>query len=236
MYAATFEALMDTVKSSEVFDEEALARDFEDQESAPQLALETRPVPPDFNPARFSELVCRTLDHPDFRALPSHQQILYLQFLRHSHGCGASHVQASIADMAQWVGTRGKNALRARQQLVTVGLLKITVRPRQFVKGQFEVRLFSPRARPHISPDTMIHRFHQFTGKDLEILDSQIRTADPEIRESLLDDTRQLLADMKRGGFELPPETETKIYKYLAFVRLTGRWRITSRFKDWDVI
>lgn len=227
---------MDTVKSSEVFDEEALAREFEEQESVPQLTSETRPAPPDFNPARFSELVCQTLDHPDFRALPSHQQILYVQFLRHSHGCGTSHVKASIADMAQWVGTRGKNALRARQQLVTAGLLKIAVRPRQFLKGQFEVRLFSPQTHPHISPDTMIHRFHQFTAKDLEILDSQIRTAEPEIREALLDDTRQLLVDMKRGGFELPPETETKIYKYLAFVRLTGRWRITSRFKEWDVI
>ena len=227
---------MDTMKSSEVFDEEALTREFEGQESAPQLASETRPALPDFNPARFSELVCQTLDHPDFRVLPSHQQILYLQFLRHSHGCGISHVKASIADMAQWVGPRGKNALRARQQLVTAGLLKISARPRQFLKGQFEVRLFSPQTHPHISPDTMIHRFHQFTAKDLEILDSQIRTAEPEVRESLLDDSRQLLIDMKRGGFELPPETETKIYKYLAFVRLTGRWRITSRFKEWDVI
>lgn len=227
---------MDRVKSSEVFDEEVLAREFEEPESVTQLSSEAQREPPDFNPARFAELVCHTLDHPDFRALPSHQQILYLQFLRHSHGCGASRVKASIADMAQWVGTRGKNALRARQQLVTAGLLKITVRPRQFLKGQFEVRLFSVQPRPHISPDTMIHRFHQFTAKDLEILDSQIRTAEPEVRESLLDDTHQLLADMKKGGFELPPETETKIYKYLAFVRLTGRWRITSRFKDWDVI
>jgi hypothetical protein len=227
---------MHTVKSSEVFDEEALAREFEEPKPAPQLASETQPELPDFNPARFSELICQTLDHPDFRTLPSHQQLLYLQFLRHSHGCGTSRIKASIADIAQWVGTRGKNALRARQQLVAAGLLTITVRPRQFLKGQFEVRLFSPQTRPHISPDTMLHRFHQFTVKDLEILDSQIRTADPEVREALLDDTRQLLAEMKRGGFELPPETETKIYKYLAFVRLTGRWRIASRFKDWDII
>jgi hypothetical protein len=223
-------------KSSEVFDEEAIAREFEEPESAAQTTTETHAEPPDFNPARFAELVCHTLDHPDFRALPSHQQILYLQFLRHSHGCGTSHIKVSISDIAQWVGTRGKNALRARQQLVTAGLLKITVRPRQFLKGQFEVRLFSRQTRPHISPDTMIHRFHQFTAKDLEILDSQIRTAEPEVRETLLDDTRQLLADMQKGGFELPPETETKIYKYLAFVRLTGRWRIASRFKDWDGI
>ncbi len=227
---------MGTVRSSEVFDEEALARDFVEPESVAQLASSTRPEPPNFNPARFSELVCQTLDHPDFRALPSHQQILYLQFLRHTHGCGTSRVEASIADMAQWVGTRGKNALRARQQLVTAGLLKIVVRPRQFLKGEFEVRLFSLQAGPRISPDTMIHRFHQFTTEDLSMLDSQIRTAEPEIREALLDDTHQLLGDMKRGGFELPPETETKIYKYLAFVRLTGRWRITSRFKDWDII
>lgn len=227
---------MDTVKSSEVFDEEALAREFEEAKPIPQLASEIRPEPPDFNPARFSELVCQTLDHPDFRALPSHQQMLYLQFLRHSHGCGTSRIKVSIADMAQWVGTRGKNALRARQQLVAAGLLKVMVRPRQFLKGQFEVRLFSPQARSHISADTMIHRFHQFTGEDLAILDSQIRTAEPEVRETLLDDTHQLLDDMKRGGFEFPPETETKIYKYLAFVRLTGRWRIASRFKDWDVV
>lgn len=236
MFVSIVEISMDTVKSAEVFDEEALTQEFEEAESAPQLASKPRPEPPDFNPARFSELVCQTLDHPDFRALPSHQQILYVQFLRHSHGCGTNHVKASIAEMAQWVGTRGKNALRARQQLVTAGLFKITVRPRQFLKGQFEVRLFSPETRPHISPDTMIHRFHQFTAEDLAILDSQLRTAEPEVRESLLDDTHQLLADMKKGGFELPPETETKIYKYLAFVRLTGRWRITSRFKDWDVI
>lgn len=227
---------MDTVKSSEVFDEEALAREFEEPESAPQLASKSQPDPPDFNPARFSEFVCQALDHPDFRALPSHQQILYLQFLRHSHGCGTNHVKASIADMAQWVGTRGKNALRARQQLVTAGLLKVTVRPRQFLKGQFEVRLFAPKTRQHVSPDTMIHRFHQFTGEDLAVIDSQIRTAEPGVRESLLDDTHQLLGDMKRGGFEIPPETETKIYKYLAFTRLTGRWRITSRFPDWDVV
>jgi hypothetical protein len=223
-------------KSSEVFDEEALAREFEEPESAAQTTAETHPEPPDFNPARFAELVCHTLDHPDFRALPSHQQILYLQFLRHSHGCGNSRIKASISDIAQWAGTRGKNALRTRQQLVSAGLLKITVPPRQFLKGQFEVRLFSRQTRPHISPDTMIHRFHQFTAKDLEILDSQIRTAEPEVREGLLEDTHQLLADMKRGGFELPSETETKIYKYLAFVRLTGRWRIASRFKDWDDI
>lgn len=227
---------MDTVKSSEVFDEDALVREFEQSESAPQVTSEDEPELLDFNPARFAEVLSQTLDHPDFRALPSHQQILYIQFLRHSHGRGTNRVKASIADMAQWVGTRGKNALRARQQLVAAGLLKITVRPRQFLKGQFEVRLFSMQARPHISPDTMIHRFHQFTAKDLEILNSQIRTAEPEVRQALLDDTHQLLADMKRGGFELPPETETKIYKYLAFVRLTGRWRITSRFKDWDVI
>ncbi len=227
---------MDIVKHPEVFDEEALAKEFEESESVPQLVSTTPPKPPDFNPARFSELVCQTLDHPEFRALPSHQQILYLQFLRHSHGCGTNQVRASIADMAQWVGTRGKNALRARQQLVTAGLLKITVRPRQFLKGQFELRLFSPDTSPRISPDTMIHRFHQFTAEDLAILDSQIRTAEPEVREALLDDTHQLLGDMKRGGFEIPPETETKIYKYLAFIRLTGRWRITSRFKDWDVI
>lgn len=227
---------MDAGKSSEVFDEEALAREFEEPKSVPQLASEKQQEPLDFNPARFSEFVCHTLDNPDFRTLPSHQQILYLQFLRHSHGCGTSRVKASIADMAQWVGTRGKNALRARQQLVTAGLLKITIRPRQFLKGQFEVLLFSPQARPHISPETMLHRFHQFTTKDLEILDSQIRTAEPEVREALLDDARQILTDMKRGGFEFPPETETKIYKYLAFVRLTGRWRITSRFKEWGVI
>ncbi|MDR4470095.1 MAG: hypothetical protein MRJ68_17640 [Nitrospira sp.] len=227
---------MDSGKSSEVFDEEALTRDFEEPESVTQVPTPVQLERPDFNPARFAELVCHTLDHPDFRALPSHQQILYLQFLRHSHGCGTSRIKASISDIAQWAGTRGKNALRTRQQLVSAGLLKITVRPRQFLKGQFEVRLFSRQIRHHISPDTMIHRFHQFTVKDLEILDSQIRTAEPEVRESLLDDTRQLLADMKRGGFEIPPETETKIYKYLAFVRLTGRWRITSRFKDWDGI
>lgn len=227
---------MDTGKSSEVFDEEALAREFEEPDSVTQIASAAQPERLDFNPARFAELVCHTLDHPDFRALPSHQQILYLQFLRHSHGCGTSRIKASISDIAQWVGRRGKNALRARQQLVTAGLLKITVRPRQFLKGQFEVRLFSRQIRPHISPDTMIHRFHQFTAKDLEILDSQIRTAEPEVRETLLDDTRQLVADMQKGGFELPPETETKIYKYLAFVRLTGRWRIASRFKDWDGI
>ena len=227
---------MDTVKSSEVFDEEALAREYEKPDSAPQLPSESRPEPPDFNPARFAELVCQTLDHPEFRALPAHQQMLYLQFLRHSHGCGTSRIKVSISDMAQWVGTRGKNALRARQQLVAAGLLKITVRPRQFLKGQFEVRLFSSKTRPHLSPDTMLHRFHQFTVQDLEILDSQIRTAEPEVREALLDDTHQLLADMQRGGFELAPETETKIYKYLAFVRLTGRWRITSRFKDWDIM
>jgi hypothetical protein len=226
---------MDAEKPSQLFDEEALAREFEDPVSAPQLASEVQTDPPDFNPPRFAELVCQTLDHPDFRALPSHQQMLYLQFLRHSHGCGTSRVKASIADMAQWVGTRGKNALRARQQLVAAGLLTITTRPRQFLKGQFEVRLFSPAARQHISADTMLHRFHQFTVNDLEVLDSQIRTAEPEVREALLDDTHQILADMRRGGFEFPPETETKIYKYLAYVRLTGRWRITTRFKNWDV-
>lgn len=227
---------MNIEKSSEVFDEEAIAREFEEPESGAQTTEETHPEPRDFNPARFAELVCHTLDHPDFRALPSHQQILYLQFLRHSHGCGTSRIRVSISDIAQWVGTRGKNALRARQQLVTAGLLKITVRPRQFLKGQFEVRLFSRENRPRVSPDTMIHRFHQFTAKDLDILDSQIRTAEPEVREGLLEETHQLLTDMKRGGFELPSETETKIYKYLAFVRLTGRWRIASRFKDWDGI
>jgi len=227
---------MNSEKSSEVFDEEAIAREFEEPESGAQTTAETHPEPRDFNPARFAEVVCHTLDHPDFRALPSHQQILYLQFLRHSHGCGTSRIRVSISDIAQWVGTRGKNALRARQQLVTAGLLKITVRPRQFLKGQFEVRLFSRENRPRVSPDTMIHRFHQFTAKDLDILDSQIRTAEPEVREGLLEETHQLLTDMKRGGFELPSETETKIYKYLAFVRLTGRWRIASRFKDWDGI
>lgn len=227
---------MSRVKSSEVFDEEALAREFEEAESTPHPTSSTQQEPPNFNPARFAELVCHTLDHPEFRALPSHQQILYLQFLRHSHGCGTSQVKASIAEMAQWVGTRGKNALRARQQLVAAGLLTMTVRPRHFLKGQFEVRLFSVQSRPPISPETMLHRFHHFTAEDLTILDSQIRTADPEVREALLDETHQLLGDMKRGGFEIPPETETKIYKYLAFIRLTGRWRITSRFKDWDVI
>lgn len=227
---------MSRVKSSEVFDEEALAREFEEAESTPHPTSSTQQEPPNFNPARFAELVCHTLDHPEFRALPSHQQILYLQFLRHSHGCGTSQVKASIAEMAQWVGTRGKNALRARQQLVAAGLLTMTVRPRHFLKGQFEVRLFSVQSRPPISPETMLHRFHHFTAEDLTILDSQIRTAEPEVREALLDETHQLLGDMKRGGFEIPPETETKIYKYLAFIRLTGRWRITSRFKDWDVI
>lgn len=227
---------MDTVKSSEVFDEEALAREFEELETLAQPTPSPQAESLNFNPARFAELVSHTLDHPDFRILPSHQQILYLQFLRHSHGCGTSRVKASIADIAQWVGTRGKNALRARQQLVAAGLLKITVRPRQFLKGQFEVQLFSMQMRARISPDTMIHRFHQFSVQDLQILDSQIRTVEPEVRQSLLDDTQQLLTDMKRGGFELPPETETKIYKYLAFIRLTGRWRIAARFRDWNVI
>lgn len=227
---------MGTGKSSEAFDEEARARECDETESVPPPVGETRPEPPGFNPARFSALVCQTLDHPDFRALPSHQQILYVQFLRHSHGCGTSQVKASIAEMAHWVGTRGKNALRARHQLVRAGLLKITVRPRHFLKGQFEVRLFSSQARPSLSPDRMIHRFHQFTAEDLAILDSQIRTADPEVREALRDDTQQLLGDMRRGGFELPPGTDIKIYKYLAFVRLTGRWRITSRFKNWEVL
>lgn len=229
---------MDHVKSSEVFDEEALAREFDESnfDIQRQPIKEPESALPDFNPARFAELVYDTLDHPVFRALPSHQQILYLQFLRHSHGRGVSALKASIADIAQWVGTRGKNALRARQQLIAAGLLSITTRPRQFVKGEFEVHLLSPATDAHISADTMLHRFHQFTADDLAILDSQIRTAEADVREALRDDARQILCDMKRGGFELPPETETKIYKYLAFVRLTGRWRIVSRFREWDVL
>lgn len=62
---------MDIVKHTEVFDEEALAQEFEESESVPQLGSTTRQEPPDFNPARFSELVCQTLDHSDFRALLS---------------------------------------------------------------------------------------------------------------------------------------------------------------------
>ncbi|MGC4097987.1 MAG: hypothetical protein QM706_12795 [Nitrospira sp.] len=229
---------MDHVKPSEVFDEEALAREFDDSnfDIQPQSVKEHEPALPDYNPARFAELVYDTLDHPIFRTLPSHQQILYLQFLRHSHGRGTSSLKASIADIAQWVGTRGKNALRARQQLISAGLLSAITRPRQFVKGEFEVHLLSPAAGSHISADTMLHRFHQFTAEDLAILDSQIRTAEADVRQALRDDARQILCDMKRGGFELPPETETKIYKYLAFVRLTGRWRIHSRFGEWDVL
>lgn len=229
---------MDYIKSSEVFDEEGLAREFEESnfDVQSQPIKKNDPALPDFNPARFAELLYETLDHPVFRALPSHQQILYLQFLRHSHGRGISCLKASIADIAQWVGTRGKNALRARQQLIAAGLLRVTTRPRQFVKGEFEVHLLSPATGSHIAADTMLHRFHQFTADDLAILDSQIRTAEADVRETLRDDARQILSDMKRGGFELPAETETKIYKYLAFVRLTGRWRILSRFKEWDVL
>lgn len=229
---------MDYIKSSEVFDEEGLAREFDESnfDAQSQPIKKDDSTLPNFNPARFAELLYETLDHPVFRVLPSHQQILYLQFLRHSHGRGISCLKASIADIAQWVGTRGKNALRARQQLIAAGLLRVTTRPRQFVKGEFEVHLLSPATGSHISADTMLHRFHQFTADDLAILDSQIRTAEADVRETLRDDARQILSDMKRGGFELPAETETKIYKYLAFVRLTGRWRILSRFKEWDVL
>lgn len=220
-------------KETEAFDEEALAREFEDAEdTAPEEEVPEQESTL-LSPMDYIKTLHQTLDHPTFRQLPAHQQILYLQFLRHCQGEGKSRVRATIAQMAQWIGRTSKNVFQTRKQLVKAGLLRMTVKPRQFSRGQFEVKLLQPLVGSQLSPMEMAHRLDQFTAEDLVVLDQQIRTMDAKDRRELHEEVEQTCLELQKSGFVLPDGTREKVFQYLAYIRLTGKWRIHSRFPDW---
>jgi len=220
-------------KETEAFDEEALAREFEGAEDATPEEEVLEQVSTLLSPMDYIKTLHQTLDHPTFRQLPAHQQILYLQCLRHGQGEGKSRVRATIAQMAQWIGRTSKNVFQTRKQLVKAGLLRMTVKPRQFSTGQFEVKLLQPLVGSRLSPMEMAHRLDPFTAEDLVVLDQQIRTMDAKDRRELHEEVEQTCLDLQKSGFVLPDGTREKVFQYLAYIRLTGKWRIHSRFPDW---
>mgnify|MGYP000853187744 FL=1 len=220
-------------KNPEPFDEEALAREFGEGESSSFDEGSAEQAGSAITPLDYIKLLHRTLDHPDFVLLPANQQLLYLNLLRHCQGNGQSRIRVAIGEMARWVGKTAKNVHLTRNHLIRAGLLRITVKPRQFAKGQYEVLLLKPRVETRLIPVEMAHRIDQFTSSDLSILEQQIRTMEGSVRSEVRADAKTVIHEFRRAGFEMGERAEEKVFRYLSYIRLTGRKRIEERFPDW---
>ncbi len=220
-------------KESEGVDEEAWAAEFGEGENEPPKPPAAEQDASGLSPLDYIKILHRTLDHPTFRALPDHQQRLYLQLIRHCQGEGKSRIRVTLAEMARWVDRAPNNVAATRKHLIDHKLLRVTVKPDRFQKAQYEVVILRPELESRLTPTEMAHRLDQFTASDLLVLEQQIRTMDPDDREDLRQQIRQHFVAFRASGYELPQADEEKVFRYMAYLKLTGRARIKQQFPQW---
>lgn len=218
-------------------DEEALLLEFGTANARPEEAGETEAEPREggVSSEEYARQVQAILDHPVFRELGAHEQLLYLQLHRHCQGAGHHRVWVSIAEMSWWTQRAGKNVCqtlrRLRENQTT--LVTLNVRPRPFKKGQYQIHPLPASPTSHISIQEMSNRIDTLTDQERQILDQQIASLTDSERQKLRNQARLLFKDLVQSGFSPVPSIEDKAYRYLAYISTTGVWRIAQLHSNW---
>jgi hypothetical protein len=96
------------------------------------------------------ERLTHVLDHRQFRRMPPGKQVLYLQLLRWTHGCGRELVEASRMDMCGWTGLAPETIKKYLPQLIDEGLVKKVRESTPINPAAYQVNWLPP---PSPSPD-----------------------------------------------------------------------------------
>lgn len=106
---------------------------------------------PDSEGLSVSERFFRTLDHHQFRAMSPGKQILYLQLLRWSFGCGKDAIEASRLQMSEWTGLAWDTIKKYVPELIEIDHVLKIARPATSVNPAMYEVLWLPMSRPATS-------------------------------------------------------------------------------------
>ena len=220
---------------SQPVDEEALLRQFgtSQDDQAETAETEDATVDAGVSESEYLTQVRVILDHPTFRQLGSSEQILYLQLHRHCQGLGKNRLWASIAEMSHWTQRAAKNVCQTLRRLRQRNLVTLNVRPRPFHKGQYQIHPLRESPAFKISALEMSNRIDHLQGEERSTLDQQIASLSASETRDLRQQAQLLVRDLSEAGFTPLPSVEEKAFRYLAYMKTTGIWRIAERFPDW---
>jgi len=219
-------------EEGEVIDEEVLFAEFGGSANEPEKEAIAEDESPGVSDVTYARQVRVILDHPRFQSLGRDEQLLYLHLHRQCQGRGHSSLRVSLADMSRWMGRAGKNVRVTFRKLRDKQLVTLNISPARFRKGQYKIHPLEETASSSLTALEMGNRLDQLTALEQSTLTQQIAALSPAERAEFRREAAMLMKDLFAAGFTPLPSVEEKAFRYLAYIRTTGIWRLAHRFPD----
>lgn len=217
-------------REQQVVDEEALYAEYGGKDNEPEKDAAADDERTTVSDVDYARQVRAILDHPRFRALGRDEQALYLQLHRHCQGRGYARIRVSLAEMSTWVGRAGKNVRVTFRKLRDKRLVTVNQSAGRFRKGQYTVHPLVEVPGERLTALEMSNRIDRLTKVEQSTLDQQIATLEKSVLADLRRQAALLVQDLVAAGFDPLPSVEEQAFRYLAYVKTTGIWRIAQRF------
>lgn len=211
--------------TSQPIDEEAELADF----LPPELSLEGRATLSSDWRLEYLEQLHMTMEDPRFLSLSPTAQLLYLHFLRKTHGLGEREVNISIDRLVGETKLAWMTVQKQLKALSAIGLVSITQPARQRVAPTYVV-YWLPQLERRGELKDMVIRYDQLDQEDLAELKRLTPLLSIQQRDEMASDIQ---FSFRADGMIPSPDLVRKILYYRLLTTYPYRRRLFAKHPEW---
>lgn len=210
---------------SQPFDEEAEVADF----LPPELTLEGRTTLSGDWRLEYLDQLHMTMEDPRFLTMPPSAQLLYLHFLKKSHGIGNQEVRISVDRLVADSKLAWMTVQKHLKTLATVGLLTMSLPSRQRVASTYLVHWF-PELEKRQELKEIATRYDQLDQEDL----AELRRLTPLLTAQERDEmSSDIHINFRADGLIPSPELVRKILHYRLLTTYPYKRKLAEKHPEW---